>query len=75
MHCQYLNVNLLFGDLKVFGENGLIALGRDWFHRIRYLSNDDLYDHMNLQLTILFSKTSAISISIELVIIYKSNMI
>ena len=27
--------NLLMGDLKVLGENGLIALGRDWFHRIR----------------------------------------
>ena len=35
MHCQYLNINLLVGDLKVLGENGLIALGRDWFHSIR----------------------------------------
>ena len=41
MHCQYLNINLLFKDIKVFGENGLIALGRDWFHRV-YLSPTNL---------------------------------
>ena len=41
MHCQYLNINLLFKDIKVLGENDLIALGRDCFHRM-YLSPTNL---------------------------------
>ena len=50
MHCQYLNRNLLFKDIKVFGENGLIALGRDCFHRMHLSPTNLLTSEIRNQL-------------------------
>ena len=45
-----MNRNLLVWEIKVFGENGLIALGRDCYHRVHLSSTNLLTSEKRNQL-------------------------